>query len=925
METVSLNPLFIFLFFGLFYSSVSIDPSDLAFSSTYSRLCDHLVPAPAALSDTGNVPGVADDLRFQSGYFSGGDRLFNRSTASMHASFRVTSVLRSGSNGVFELHGQMLLQQRRGATPEPGRLLRRVFSFGRVTHWMRVSLNGFWSQLSGNLCMFGIGSHVNLRNANVVLKLRYPRDLSLLNCLISGTLESFDDKNSLQYFEPISILALSQSSKYKFTVAGNKKEKGCGSGSVREGLSLRNLNRGACTAFLGHTNRFELEYGSQCSNVSCNPVSGNGKELPGYMFFHGTLCAERQKVQMLLGFPDSGYQDAIFPFHPNTTLVSEGKWDEKENRLCAVACRILNFTESWLSPYVGDCKIRLTLRFPAILSLRNRSTVLGQIWSDKVPDEPGYFNKVGFQGSSRVSKSLHGFQYKYAETEKVRKSCVEMMNAGGKGNTYPSGYSSDMAFSMLVTNSKGQVAQGYTSPISVNDQIYSGQSYGAPIVLTPGKSKAHGIQSENYSNLLNVSYKMSFKPPPDFKFGSGVLSTEVKIGAEGIYNKNTGVLCMIGCRRLRSMDKILIRNESLDCEIMVNVQFPPLNAKGGEALKGTIESTRKKSEPYYFDPLQLSSYSIYTTQADASIWRMDFELIMVLVSNTLACVCVGLQLIHVKKHPDVLPYISVVMLAVITLGHMIPLILNFEALFMGKHSVQNTFVGSGGWLEVNEVVVRMVTMVAFLLELRLIQLTWSSRRGEGSHPDLWGSDKKVLYMILPLYIGGGLTAWSVHIWRTYYQQKFRPFRLSRHKFKLPRGYIYRPPSLWKDFKSYAGLLLDGFLLPQILFNITFNSEGKALASSFYVGTTIVRTLPHAYDLFRSHFSAWYLDLSYIYANHRMGFYSTAWDIIIPSGGILFALLVYFQQKFGSRCILPKRFRESSAYEKVPPVIGNDDL
>ncbi|ESW20157.1 hypothetical protein PHAVU_006G185500 [Phaseolus vulgaris] len=924
METVSLNPLFIFLFFGLFYSSVSIDPSDLAFSSTYSRLCNHLVPAPAALSDAGNVPGVADELRFQSGYFSGGDRLFNRSTASMHASFRVTSVRRSGSDGVFELHGQMLLQQRRGAAPEPGRLLRRVFSFGRVTHWMRVSLNGFWSLHSGNLCMFGIGSHVNLRNANVVLKLRYPTDLSLLNCLISGTLESFDDKNSLQYFEPISILALSQSSKYKFTVAGDEKEKGCGSGSVREGLSLRNLNRGACTAFLGHTNRFELEYGSQCTNVSCNPVSGNGKELPGYMFFHGTLCAERQKVQMLLGFPDSGYQDAIFPFHPNTTLVSEGKWDEKENRLCAVACRILNFTESSVSPYVGDCKIRLTLRFPAILSLRNRSTVLGQIWSDKVADEPGYFDKVGFQGSSRVSKSLHGFQYKYAETEKVRKSCVEMMKAGGKGNTYPSGYSSDMAFSMLVTNSKGQVAQGYTSPISVNDQIYSAQSYGAPIVLTPGKSKAHGIQSENYNNLLNVSYKMSFKPPPDFKFGRGVLSTEVKIGAEGIYNKNTGVLCMIGCRRLRSMDKILIKNESMDCEIMVNVQFPPLNAKAGEALKGTIESTRQKSEPYYFDPLQLSSYSIYTTQADASIWRMDFELIMVLVSNTLACVCVGLQLIHVKKHPDVLPYISVVMLAVITLGHMIPLILNFEALFMGKQSVQNTFVGSGGWLEVNGVVVRMVTMVAFLLELRLIQLTWSSRRGEESHPDIWGSDKKVLYMILPLYIGGGLTAWSVHIWKTYYQQKFRPFRLSRHKFKLPHGYIYRPPSLWEDFKSYAGLLLDGFLLPQILLNITFNSEVKALASSFYVGTTIVRTLPHAYDLFRSHFSAWYLDLSYIYANHRMGFYSTAWDIIIPSGGILFAALVYFQQKFGSRCILPKRFRESSAYEKVP-VIGNDDL
>lgn len=691
-----------------------------------------------------------------------------------------------------------------------------------------------------------------------------------------------------------------------------------------EGLSLRNLSQGACTAFLGHTDRFELKYGNHCGNASCNPLGANGGGLPAFMLFHGIRCAERQKVQMLLGFPDSGYRDAVFPFYPNTTLVSEGVWNEEENQLCAVACQILNSTESWFNPYVGDCKIRLSLRFPAILSLRNRSTVLGQIWSDKVVGEPGYFSKVGFEGLSRVSRSIHGFHYKYDETNMVRKSCAEKVNARGKGHTYPDGYSSDMGFRMLMTDSKGQVAQGYSSPLSVGDQVYGGQSYGVPTVLTTGKQKPHGIQLDDYNILLNISYTMRFNPPPDFKFGRGVSSTEVKINAEGIYNRKTGVLCMIGCKHLRSTDKILMKNESLDCEIMVNIQFPPLNAKGGESLQGTIESTRQKSDPYYFDPLQLSSYSIYTTQADASIWRMDFEIIMVLVSNTLACVFVGLQLLRVKKFPDVLPCISVVMLLVITLGHMITLVLNFEALFTTNHRVQNAFLGSGGWLQVNEVVVRMVTMVAFLLELRLVQLTWSSRQGEGSHPGLWDSEKKVLYMTLPLYIGGGLTTWLVHIWKTSRQKRYRPFRLSHHRYKLPHGRFYQPPSLWEDFKSYAGLLLDGFLLPQILLNIIFNSEGEALTPSFYVGTTIVRILPHAYDLYRAHSSSWYLDLSYIYANHRMDFYSTAWDIIIPICGILFALLVYFQQRFGGRCILPKRFREVSSYEKVP-VIGNDDL
>ncbi|GAU52013.1 hypothetical protein TSUD_418250, partial [Trifolium subterraneum] len=445
---------------------------------------------------------------------------------------------------------------------------------------------------------------------------------------------------------------------------------------------------------------------------------------------------------------------------------------------------------------------------------------------------------------------------------RVRNSCGEKVTARGKGKKYPDGFS-DMAFSLFVKNSKGQVAQGYSSPLFVGDQIYDAQTYGVPFVLTNGNLKAHGFQ---YISSLNVSYTITLNPSPDFKFGSQVNATEIKINAEGLYNRNTGVMCLVGCWHLRTNDKILIKNESLDCEIMVNVQFPPMNSKG------------------------------------------------------------GLQLFHVKKNSEVLPHISIVMLLVITLGHMIPLMLNFEALFKVNHnSVPDAFIGSRGWLEANEVIVRMVTMVAFLLELRLVQLTWSSRQGEESQISLWASEKKILYMTLPLYFGGGLTAWLVHIWKNS-SQRSSQLHLSRHRSKFPLvgQHSYQGPPLWEDFKSYAGLLLDGFLLPQILFNIFSNSGEKALATSFYFGTTIVRILPHAYDLYRTHSSSWYLDMLYIYADHRKDFYSTAWDIIIPIGALLLAFLVYFQQRFGSRCFLPKRFRETSSYEKVP-VIGNDDL
>ncbi|KAF7803455.1 DUF2921 family protein [Senna tora] len=922
------NFLLIFFLLSFLCNFCSVTSSDSNFETTYTRVCNNFVAIPSETQpQTSRDPGIGQSLQFRLGYFSGGDRLFNKTSHSAvkHLLFLVHSIRKTLNDGVFEVRAQLRLSNREKQLVQGNflRLQGEVYRYPRITHWRRgisFELHGFWSESSGKLCMVGKNSNGEVRKG--ILKLNYPKDSSIFNSLINGSLESFDGQSSLIYFEPISILALSQSPNYNYSISGTDDDNGCLAIPGSESLSLNNFSQGACSVFNRHTHIFELKYGNYCHSTSCNPLGADAGNLPESMYLYSTRCAERQKVQILLGFPDPSYHDSVFPFYPNTTLISEGTWDEKENQLCAVACRILNFSESLTDAYIGDCSTKLTLRFPATLSLRNRSTVLGQIWSNKAVDESGRPGEIRFQGYLKVPRLPHGFQYKYTEIDTVRKSCAQKMTARGKGKMYPDGNSSDMRFDMLVRNSKGQVAQGYSSPLFVGDQIYDSRFYGESILFMENLTVKRA-QLDNQNNLLNVSYSMSFKPSTDFKFdGEGASAREVVISAEGMYNRNAGLLCMIGCRHLRPTDKQL-KNESLDCELLVNVQFPPLDAKGSQSVTGTIESKREKSDPYYFEPLKLSSSSIYLHQAEASIWRMDIEIIMLLISNTLACVFVGFQLLYVKRHPDALPYISIVMLIVLTLGHMIPLLLNFEALFLENHRQQSVFLGSGDWLKLHEVVVRMVTMVAFLLELRLLQLTWSSRQGEGSQPGLWVSERNVIFVTLPLYLIGGLTTWWVHIWKNSQQKTIRPFRLSRHRYS--RGRLsFSPPSLWGDLKSFAGLILDGFLLPQILFNMFFNSEAKALSFCFYVGTTMVRILPHAYDLYRARNFTWYLDLSYIYANHRMDFYSTAWDIIIPCGGILFSILLYLQQRFGSRCILPKRFRESSAYEKVP-VIGNDDL
>ena len=88
-----------------------------------------------------------------------------------------------------------------------------------------------------------------------------------------------------------------------------------------------------------------------------------------------------------------------------------------------------------------------------------------------------------------------------------------------------------------------------------------------------------------------------------------------------------------------------------------------------------------------------------------------------------------MEIYSVKRHPNVLPSISFIMLGILTLGRTVPLLLDFE-IFVDNHNRQNVLLSSGGWIEENEVVVRAMATVAFLLQFSLLQVKWSSRSAE---------------------------------------------------------------------------------------------------------------------------------------------------------------------------------------------------
>ncbi|CAI9087447.1 OLC1v1021517C1 [Oldenlandia corymbosa var. corymbosa] len=875
--------------------------------NSYSLYCNDVVPespsSPTPLTD----PIVLTIWHAQFTDSAGRTQITpSRVTSPNQVFFRSSRAYKTPNDGVFKFDAAITLRRYRF----PGHPLNTTRRGLRLVHYRppRIpvdssyyrsgshdfTLSGFWNSTSGKLCMVGSGFEGRYGSLFSVFKLHYPDKSDIFNTFINGTLDIYNAGGD--HVETLVILGVNLRN-YEFQLISKAMEENsfqpCDNVS-NVSLTLERANE--LCLLIHKAGVFELEYKDDCDRVNCDILQSGRSNvtLPSSVFFNEVECWESGFVRYLLGFMSNG---ARSNFNPNATVTAEGKWEHDKRRLDMVACRMLDGKGT-----VGDCSIRLSLRLPMFYNLRGRDFIVGEIWSSRRQDETGYFGRVKFR--SRINRDLRhdGVQYEYTEIEKVKQSYAQKMITRGKGGNFPEATSRDMRFNMLVRTQNGHVF-GFASPLFVDDKSFTPDG-----VFGQVESRGRHIK-KSPSNLVNISYELSFRPLDGLNITELPQFSSVRISAEGIYNSKTGQLYMVGCMRVPVPYAKFGRNASLDCEIFVEMQYPPLEAKGGSTIKGTIKSTRMKSDPLYFEPLQISSHSLYYNQVKESIWRMDLEMTMVLVSNTLACIFVGLQLYYVQKHPEMLPFISIIMLTVLTLAHMIPLLLNFEALFLSNRK-QNVYLGTDGWIEVNEVLVRVITMVAFLLEFRLLQLTWSAKTKIEGQKSLWISEKKVLFLCLPLYLGGGLIAWFAHL----------ASKPHGRTLMVLRPVLQQRQSFWGGFKAYAGLIRDGFLIPQILFNSFCDNKERSLAPSFYLGTSLVRMLPHVYDLYRAHSSTFSVRM--IYGNPKMDYYSTAWDIVICILGFLFAFLIYLQQRFGGRCFLPKRFKQNIVYEKVP-VVGID--
>ncbi|KAH7512546.1 hypothetical protein FEM48_Zijuj12G0101900 [Ziziphus jujuba var. spinosa] len=556
--------LLLYMFF-LIYPTMFLNTVSSSSTSriSYSDHCASIVPESTSIQ---NHVSISPRPRVQYGYLYLGDGngVLSRNTC-FHGpklvSFYTEYVYATDMQDLFHVDGTLTLH---GPSTDyyhdSGSM---YYGPGDPRRWgsFTFRLNGIWSVSSGKLCMVESGYNNYTDKGSLVLdlpavfKLHNLKNSTSLRSLVTGTLESLISSDDPDYFEPISMFMFPQ-----------------------------------------------MNYDSA---KNCTPFGASIDFLPSVMIFGGIGCSvDEQRFRVLIDFLATE-DDLSVPFNPNTTLIGEGLWDTKTNQLYVVACRFLDATDSLAEAHLGDCSTRLSLRFPAIWTIRNTDSIVGHIWSNKSMGELGYFDKIKFQSSEQLMVEEPGFKYKYTELGKVKKLWPIKKSAKHKGNAYPNAFSvPKMVLYISVENAERKLALGRSFPLFVGNHYVPHLYSNLPLINS----------SFTKTGPIGISYKMILSLLPDVKLGSGFSlfsnsSNFLEITAEGIYDDTTGSLCMLACRYL-GLDSQLSMDDYLDCEIRINIQFSARNTDHNSGyFKGSIESTRQNFDPLHFNRLELLTLS----------------------------------------------------------------------------------------------------------------------------------------------------------------------------------------------------------------------------------------------------------------------------------------------------------------------------
>ncbi|CAL4974750.1 unnamed protein product [Urochloa decumbens] len=905
--------------------STTITNSSAASTPEPSSLCATPSDAPKRIP-AGNKDDALPLLRsleLNSGYFFGGEDIHFAKDESNETSYysyvsRSFSLLplhvgRTANSTLFHVGATLTLSGGRAREYfEEGSRRRRHHYVG--DHTVTFYLDGYYYSNTAELCMAGSGSYheddgSNARLLHVGLHLRLPNPASIADPFVTGRLRGAG-------VETISLVAYAEGDAYRF----GESAASCPPPS-QPPTTPRGGKNVSCAHLKGElVGSYTLQHASSPGGASPLP----GLRLPALTtttmhvgqvqcaagggvrayaaFYNGT--AERWRRRMM--------QPGRGPPRPplvvgDEVVVAEGRWDPARRMLCLRACRVVRSESEMAVAVEKDCGVGMSFWFPGVWTIRDRSAVAGVLWNASRAAGTGSTDgSGGVISASSTSVHIHrgnfsDVKYIYNDTmvEEAKKHYLtsELSSPNGISRSFtPPNYTyQDFEFRFYDTRDRGH---GDAYPVTVGSTIV----YGDQLVAEDSFSRDAVIHVKKHE-LLNVSYDINMRrvirpkrrTRQDQNVSYSIQVEERKMKAEGVFDPKTGILCMAACQE---------HNSSVtDCQILITVHFASLDPAAQNMLlghgRGAISSLRNKTtDPLFFDKIKIRLFGMYRQQASESVSRMDWESIMLVVSTSLPCVFSVLQIFHVSRRPEAAAATSITMLVVLSLGYVVPLVLSSEALFLSRRRHYYPFpFESYVPYELSQAMMRAPTLIAMLLQLRLIQLAWKAREKMGADGSTAAAasaaERRALWLCVPLYLIGGAVTVIAH------------FMNARRAAEVEAGSVTvrlgpAPATLWEDLVSSAGLALDAFLLPQVAMNVFVSAAGAgvtaALSPWFYAGGTVVRAVPHVYDVIRAQGYVPSIRPSYVYANPRYDRFGVAWDIAVPCGAALLCLLLFLQQR-----------------------------
>ncbi|OIW17126.1 hypothetical protein TanjilG_27280 [Lupinus angustifolius] len=777
----------------------------------------------------------------------------------------------------------------------------------------------------------------------ILLVLRYPMTFTLTNRIIRGELRSLNRESNTKYFDMVHISSqLGKSAKYTFglqqtvskacnpypyndnmtNVGGIGVYKGARFCEILEEITRERPLNVVPNWRCNGTDDFCSSLGPFMSDKEIKLTDGGFQDVKLYM--QNVICDQAgikgntgstrvSAVFRAVSPSESRFTAAGRSGPSNVSLAAEGIWKSSSGQLCMIGC--LGFLDAKES----RCNTRICLYIPTTFSIKHRSVILGTL---SPIDNSSAFFPLSFEQFVQPSELWNYFNfihpnYSYSKTDLagtvleknepftfttvIKKSLL----------TFPKLEDNEAfqeSLSLLSEDLTFHVA-GFLDPLP--DKVQDTRVDIQMEILSVGPLFAHNRYARNGSTweqetpyhakaeytekqlLINVSAQLSLT-------GKGYGNFSV-LFLEGLYDPHVGKMYLIGCRDVRASWKVLYQSydleSGLDCLIEVVVAYPPTKARWlvTPTIKISIESQRADDDPLRFNTTRLqTSPIIYRKQREDVLSQRGVEGILRILTLSLVIGSILSQLLYIKDNVDSLPYISLVLLGIQALGYSIPLITGVEALFKKmpseSYDVSYNELQNSEWFNVIDYTVKLLLIVSLLLTLRLLQKVWKSRIRLQTGTTPFGSsyvpsDKLVFLFTFIMHLIGYVIVLIVHGTK------------SRARTHLIADEHSRSLPVWvTESEEYAGLIQDFFLLPQIIGNLIWQTDCKPIRKLYFIGITVVRLLPHIYDLIRAPAPNPYTSKDSEFIDLSSDFYSKFGDITIPVAAVILAFIVYIQQR-----------------------------